>query len=119
MLAAPDRLTYRTDTGSAAIVIGSRRWDREGGGPWVESPQTPLRLPAPFWSGKISNARLLGRTGRLDVVSFFDRQLNAWFEARIDERTGRTLGLSMIAGAHFMHHRYSSFDAPVQIEPPR
>jgi copper transport protein len=118
VLAAPDRLTYRTDTGPAAIVIGRRRWDREGRGPWVESPQSPLAVPVPFWSGQISNARLIDRGGGVDVVSFFDRQLTAWFQARIDRRTGRTLGLSMIAGAHFMHHRYSAFNAPVRIAPP-
>ena len=39
---APNRLSYVTRGGPAAIVIGSRRWDRERpGAPYVESSQTP------------------------------------------------------------------------------
>jgi hypothetical protein len=119
VFAAPNRMTYLTDAGSAAIVIGNHRWDRQGRGKWVESGQSPIPQPRPFWIGPILNARLLGRAGGVDDVSFYDARLKAWFRARIQERTGRTLETRMIAAAHFMHHRYSGFDAPTRITPPR
>ena len=51
-------------------------------------------------------------------VSFFDPSTPAWFEARIDKATGRTLLLDMTAVAHFMHHVYGPFDAPIRLQPP-
>ena len=33
-------------------------------------------------------------------------------------RSGRLLALKMTATAHFMRHRYSGFDAPLEIVPP-
>jgi copper transport protein len=119
LMAAPDRMTYLTNTGAAAIVLGTRRWDRVGHGPWVPSPQSRIVLPAPFWVGRITDARLLSSAHGVDLVSFFDPRLTAWFQAHVDRRTGRTLELTMVAGAHFMHHVYSDFNAPVHIAPPR
>src|SRR5262249_54129253 len=49
VLARPDRLTYANDEGSSAVVIGARRWDRQGTGRWVESAASPLSLPPPAW----------------------------------------------------------------------
>jgi hypothetical protein len=53
------------------------------------------------------------------VVSFFAPAIPAWFTVDLDRRTFRTSGLEMTAAAHFMHHRYSGFDAPARVEPPR
>lgn len=119
LLAAPNRLVYSNNEGSRAIVLGKRRWDKQGDGPWVPTTTTPLRLPAPFWTGPVRDARLLSRTPDADVVSFYDAGIRAWFEATIERRTGRTRRLNMITGSHFMHHVYSRFDAPVRIRPPR
>ena len=52
------------------------------------------------------------------VVSFFDPVTPAWFEARVEKSTGRTLVLDMTAAAHFMHHVYGPFDAPFELHPP-
>jgi hypothetical protein len=53
------------------------------------------------------------------VVSFVTPQVPAWFTIWIDKRTYRTLELRMIAAAHFMHHLYGPFNAPLAISPPR
>ena len=116
-LEAPNRMTYDIAGGPDAIVIGKTRWDRDSStAPWQRSEQEPLRQPEPFWgSDPRRNARLLG-PGR---VSFYDPKLPAWFELTVDPRTGRLLALRMTAQAHFMRHRYSGFDKPFRIVPPR
>jgi copper transport protein len=117
-LQAPDRLAYAIRRGAAGIVIGNRRWDRTGGR-WRESSTQRLRMPEPVWGQGSSNARLLRLTKRVAVVSMLDRSLPAWFTIRFDRRTLRPRSLVMTAAAHFMHHRYTSFDRPFRIRPPR
>jgi copper transport protein len=121
-LDAPDRLTYTTEGGSEAVVVGNRRWDRTAGGSWVESAQQPLKQPTPTWGAAPARADLLGR-GRVGDrpvwrISFVDRSVPAWYTVSLDVRTGRTLELDMTAAAHFMHHVYSGFDEPLSITPP-
>ena len=122
-MVAPDRLAYSIRGGSAAVVIGNRRWDRLRGDRWRRSPQQqPLAVPRPPWGAGVRNAALLG-SGRVLGrpvwrVSFLDPAIPAWFEAAIDRRTHRTLAVRMTAAAHFMRHRYSGFNAPFRIEPP-
>jgi hypothetical protein len=116
---APHSLSYRIDTGAEAIIIGETRWDRTGANAkWVRSTQDPpVTQPVPYWVG-VSDARVIGiRAGVLDVT-FFDPGTPAWFEAGIDESTGRTLTLRMIATAHFMQHVYGPFDGPIRLRPP-
>jgi hypothetical protein len=121
-IVAPSSLTYRTSDGARAVVIGARRWDANGKGPLVRSAQTPLQLPGSQWGPRWIDARALGwrQVGgtRARVVSFFDPRLPAWFELALDPRTARPLELDMTATAHFMHHRYTDFNRPVQIVPP-
>jgi copper transport protein len=121
--AAPDRLTYRIENGAEAVVIGPRRWDKvTPDGPWKASPQSPLTVPSTPWA-RVRDARLLGRgtvDGKpVDVVSFLDPTVPAWFTLRADPATGRALAIRMTAAAHFMTERYSGFDEPLTIEPPR
>jgi hypothetical protein len=120
---APDQLSYTISRRSSALIIGTKRWDRPSpNAPWVESPQLPpIRQPEPFWAS-VSDARVVGE-GTVDgkpvsVVTFFDPATPAWFEARVERSTGRTLVLDMIAAAHFMHHVYGPFDAPFELRPP-
>jgi len=120
---APDQLAYTISRRSSAIIIGTKRWDRPTPtAPWVESPQLPpVRQPQPFWAS-VANARVLGQE-RVDrkpvwVITFFDPGTPAWFEARVEKSTGRTLVLDMTAVAHFMHHVYGPFDAPFELHPP-
>jgi hypothetical protein len=120
---APDQLSYTISRQSSAIIIGRRRWDQATpNARWVESPQLPPVLqPQPFWQ-TFSDARVMGeatvRGKPVWIVSFFDGITPAWFEARVEKSTGRTLVLDMTAAAHFMHHVYGPFDAPFELHPP-
>ena len=42
-----------------------------------------------------------------------------WFTVRLDRRTLLPRDLRMTTAAHFMTHRYTRFNAPPRIEPPR
>ncbi len=121
-LQAPDRLAYRIADGSQAVVIGSRRWDREPGGRWQRSAISPLRQPAAVWGRPPRQAALIGsrRIGGHEtwLVSFLDPTVPAWFTVAVDKRTFRPLELRMVAPAHFMHHQYSRFDQAPPIVPP-
>ncbi len=121
-LVAPNKLAYQIKGGPQAVVLGDRRWDRNPGGRWQASSQTPLRQPTPFWTSA-TDAHVIGAT-RVDghsawLVSFYDPHLPAFFTIAVDKQTLRTLDLRMTAAAHFMHHRYTGFNAPVTIAPPR
>jgi hypothetical protein len=122
---APNQLEYRIRGGADAVVLGTRRWDRDRpGAPWHRSQQLPvLRVPLPAWGSEATNAYLL-RDGRVDgrpvwVVSFANPTTPAWFTAWIDRATYRPLRLQMTAAAHFMTHRYVAFNRPLRIVPPR
>jgi copper transport protein len=122
-VAAPNKLAYKIVNGPQAVVIGGTRWDRLPGGRWEKSETEPLKQPEPFWgSDRRTNARLLGSgtvDGRaVELASFYDPVIPAWFELSIEPATGRLLALRMTAQAHFMRHRYSGFDEPLRIAPP-
>jgi hypothetical protein len=124
-LQAPDEVEYRIRGGADAIVLGTRRWDRDRpGAPWRRSQQLPaLRVPQPAWGSRATNAYVL-RDGRVAgkpvwVVSFANPTTPAWFTAWIDRATYRPLRLRMTAAAHFMAHRYVAFNRPLTITPPR
>jgi hypothetical protein len=116
---APDRLSYRISGLSESVIIGHERWDRPTmNAPWERSVQDPpVRQPQPFWAGW-TDAYLVGATPRAWRVSFFDPATPAWFEATIDRRTNRTVELSMITAAHFMHDVYGPFNADLRLVPP-
>lgn len=124
-MAAPDRLEYVNGDGSAAVVIGNRRWDRtSAAAPWVERSQDPpIESPAPFWPARFTDAHILRTTTvdgwRVWVVSFLDPVTPAWFTAWIDQSSYETIELRMVTTAHFMHDVNGPFDAPLRIAPPR
>jgi hypothetical protein len=73
-IVAPDRLHYLLDTGTAGIVIGAQRWDRDSrSAPWQPSAQEPLRLPEPFWRSW-RDASLLGSTRGSSSFPFSTRR---------------------------------------------
>ncbi len=120
---APDALAYTIAGASSSVIIDGTRWDRPGpGAPWQRSPQNPpVRQPQPYWQSAVDAYVLgAGTVGgrRVWRVSFFDPLSPAWFEASVDRRTYRTLELTMIAAAHFMHDRYGPFDRPFRLLPP-
>jgi copper transport protein len=118
-LEAPNRFSYRIHGGLSAIVIGGRRWDRVGRGPWDRTPYSPVPQPTPIWEGPISNAYVIGETRREVMVTFLNRRAPAWFTVTLDRRTLLPRTLEMTATAHFMHHRYFGFNARRRIFPPR
>jgi hypothetical protein len=120
---APDRLHFKVRGGDDTIIIGTRRWDRLPHGSWTRSGTSRLRAIEPSWTRLVKSATLLGTAtmaGRPAwVVSFANPAIPAWFTVWIDKRTYRTLQVSMTATGHFMTDRYTGFDAPLSIEPPR
>jgi len=118
-LERPNRLEYRIRGGASGIIIGSRRWDRQHAGKWEPSPQEPTPQPEPIWAGHFTNAYLLEETPSTYVVSFLKPVGPAWFTVTLDRRTLLPRSLHMTAAAHFMTHRYTRFNAPPVIKPPR
>jgi hypothetical protein len=109
---APHRLAYQIRGGPSAIVIGSRRWDRDDAGkPFVESPQAPVDVTQPLWSS-VTNVHEVAP----GVLTFLDRSLPAWFRVRLDGPLPTTV--HMTAAAHFMTQRYVGFDVPAEVSPP-
>jgi hypothetical protein len=114
---APNSISYRIRRGADGIVIGGLRWDKVPGSGWQKSTTEPQPAPRPPWL-EVTDAYLLDSTHSTAYVSFFDPQLEAWFELSIDRRTLRTRELHMTATAHFMHDVYGPFNGPVTIRPP-
>jgi methionine-rich copper-binding protein CopC/putative copper export protein len=111
-LESPNRLSYSIRGGAAAVVIGTKRWDRDAPGkPWVESPQTPLRMPTTQWT-RWTNAWQIST----HHVVFVDQSIPAYFDVEFHERPTE---MRMTAAAHFMTDRYLSFDSGPAIRPPR
>jgi putative copper export protein len=118
-LERPNRLEYRIKGGASGIIIGSRRWDRVPGGKWIPSAQEPTPQPEPIWAGHATNVYLLQRTASTEVVSFFKPIGPVWFTVWFDRRNLRPRNLRMTAAAHFMTHRYTSFNASRRIRAPK
>jgi hypothetical protein len=117
-LEGPNRVSYQIHGGTAAIVIGTNRWDRTGR-KWVKSASTLLPQPSPVWGTQITDAHVLARTASTVVISFFNPGVPAWFEARFNAHTMLPRRLDMIAASHFMHHVYTAYNRPRRIFPPR
>jgi copper transport protein len=109
---APHRLAYRTRGGPAAVVIGTKRWDRSTTrAPWVRSQQSLLQVTQPYWRSA-RNVHLVAP----GVLTFFDPTIPAWF--RLDISGARLRRLGMTAAAHFMVDRYAGFNGAVSVSPP-
>src|SRR5437867_1610972 len=85
---APDRMRYAIEGGSQAVVIGTRRWDRDGGR-WERTEATRLRVPAFPWQSAVG-ARLVGagmlggRPVRVLAVHKPDAEFPTWFLLDVD-----------------------------------
>jgi copper transport protein len=119
-LEKPNRVAYSIAGGAQAIVVASRRWDRDAADrPWRASAQTP-RLPQPATQWEVStNGHILSRSSEALVVSFADPTIPAFYTLTVDPRTLRPRLLEMTAAAHFMRDRYTSFSPVREIRPPR
>jgi copper transport protein len=127
VLRAPNRFAYRNSAGWEAVIVGARRWSREGNGPWEAGPfgaGDPFRSSDFFrWTPYASVARLIGvrreEDRRVAVVATMNGSAPPiWFRLRIDLGSMRTLADAMTTSGHFMERRYFAFNRPVVIEPP-
>ena len=117
----PDRLSFRTSDGIRSVIVGPRRWDLEPEG-WLQSPSERTPLPSYAWA-EGTHARLLGtaRIGdrRVRELALYQGGRGAsWFRLFVDG-DDRVLEAEMLTAGHFMTDRYSAFDAPIRIAPPR
>ena len=109
---APHSLSYAIRGGPAAIVIGTRRWDRDhAGARWLESQQTPVDVTQPYWASPTNVHQIAP-----NVLTFLDRRIPAWFHVTLDR--GLPTRMRMTAAAHFMVDRYAGFDVPAAVSPP-
>jgi hypothetical protein len=120
---APHRLRFLVKGEDESIIIGRHRWDRNLGGPWRESQQSVITPIAAYWTPLVKDATVLGSStvgGRpVWVISFADPQTPGFFTIWLDKQNHRTLKLQMTAAAHFMHHVYTDFNAPLKVVPPK
>ncbi len=103
----PDRLRYRTSSGTEGVIIGSVRYLRVGSGPWRRDtlPQ-PLSLQGPlqpYTAG--AEGVLLGRREPCDSevcqVVLWEAG-SASFAAWIEQKSYRVHRLLMVAPSHYM-----------------
>lgn len=119
---APNREAYQVQGGDDSVIIAGKRWERTSGSkPWSESPQAPLRQPAPFWVS-VTDAHVLGTVkihGRPAWdVSFYDPATPGWFDVKIDPATYHVLDMRMETTDHFMHDVYSKFNSTAPVVAP-
>lgn len=116
---APDRLSLRTNNGFRSVIIGHKRWDYLDG-TWQKSsfPGLDVREVLMWYSAK--NPRVLRRlpNGDVQLTAYGLKPVPAWFRLTV-EPSGRVTEAEMTAPAHFMLHRYSDFDSPLAIRPPK
>lgn len=126
VLAAPDRMTFRTDLGVRSVVIGGAQWRREsdlgyrrtqyGGG-------LPFRTRSWFtWTTYAQRTYYLRRQREgendVDVIALMDAGTPAWWQLHIDRRTRRVLHDRLITYGHFAAQQYTGFNTPVTVKPP-
>jgi hypothetical protein len=114
---APDRLSLRTNSGFRSVIIGHKRWDYQEGS-WAEGPFPGLSVREVLMWYAARNPRILRRLrdGDVELAAYGLRPVPAWFRLTV-EPSGRVVEARMTAPAHFMLHRYGSFDQGPAIEP--
>jgi copper transport protein len=119
---APDRMAYRSSSGSTLIAIGKTSWLSTSGGPFERSPfgAGAFRFKETFrWTVYGRSVRWLGASRGSVRLALFDPGTPVWYRLTIDRRTKRVVREQMVTGGHFMDRRYFAFNRRVGIEPPR
>ncbi len=127
---APNRLRYVVEIPgrepSTTVVVGNRRYDRVGSGPWNVSPwpgTEPFRWPDYRFAQTASAIVLLGRESvdgiECYVVSFLDPPSGARYRLWVGTTDYLIRRYEMMAVGHYMTARFDSFDDPtVRVEEP-
>jgi copper transport protein len=123
---APDRIAYRTSSGSSVIGIGRTAYRSTERGGWGKGPfgADGFQLEQFFrWTAYAGAVRWLGTTevgGRPAIeLAVYDPATPLWYRLSIDGVSRRIVRERMIAEGHFMDRRYFAFDAGLRIRPPR
>jgi copper transport protein len=120
--AAPDRMAYRSDSGSRVVAIGKTSYVSSNGGPFERGPfgAGSFRFAETFrWTVYGRSVRWLGASRRYVRLALFDPGTPVWYRLTIDRATERVIREQMVASGHFMERRYFAFNRPVRIVPPR
>jgi copper transport protein len=123
--AQPDRLRYRTSSNVEGIIIGSRRYQRQGGSAWEQDMlPTPLAISGPFvpYVGQ-TGAATMGRSEQCgsetcQVVLWETVEPEASFAGWIGLKTLRIHRLLMVAPSHFMTAELRGVNLPIKITRP-
>jgi len=127
---APDRTGYSfigPDGGRhETVLIGTRRFDRDGQGPWSESDLgIPVATASFRYSADPNRVRLIGHEsvdGRDTLVIALVAGAapgELYYRLWIDAATTQVQRYTMMATGHYMGGSYSDFNAPVDIAPPK
>jgi hypothetical protein len=125
---APNKMDIRVKD-SRRIIVGDSDFRRKHpGAPWRKfswggSPfQWPKDYYRSFWRDPAA-ARVLGTESikgeRYRIVSFLRPDLPAWFRLWVGASDGVVVRQEMRAEGHIMDDRYSEFNGPLEIKPPR
>lgn len=127
-LQAPDRFTYTIEgPGNRSIVVGDRQWLKPGDLTKWELRKfgagLPFRTRRWFrWTPYARSVRLLAihrRDGRrIAELALTDHATPLWYRLWVDLSTMHVTRARMIAGGHFMSHRFRGFNEPLSIRPP-
>jgi len=123
--AQPDRLHYRTSSNVEGIIIGSRRYLRQGDSAWKQDMlPTPLAISGPFvpYLGQ-TGAATMGRSEQCgsetcQVVLWETVEPQASFAGWIGLKTLRIHRLLMAAPLHFMTAELRGVNLPIKITRP-
>src|SRR5712691_6024065 len=126
---APDRTHYTfigpEGVGHETLLIGTRRFDRDGPTPWSESDLgIPVAAPSFAYSAAAHRLRQIGSesaAGRdtlvlalIDGAPPYERYYRLW----VDVTSLQVQRYTMMASGHYMGGSYRDFNAPIQIAPP-
>lgn len=119
---APNRMAYRTSSGTRLVALGGRRYSSIAGAPFEKGRfgADGFQLDRFFrWTIYGRSVNWLGASDGVAKIALFDQATPVWYRLTIERRSGRILEERMIAGGHFMNRRYLDFNRPLSIAPPR
>ena len=126
---APDSMTWLVRGLSGRIAIGDQGWRRSNPrSPWqpYDWPGDGFTWPQGFYRQFFRDraaTRVVGtdeESGRsATVIAFVQPSFPIWYRLWIDDQTDRVLRLEMRTEDHLMDQRYTDFNEPVTITPPR